>query len=45
MNTKLPYKLGRERLYNNNFEEKVIMWEVLKNKQEQEIIFKFNRCI
>lgn len=44
MSIKLPYKLGRERLYNNNFQEfegKVVMWEVLRIKQNQEIKLKF----
>ena len=44
MNKKLPYDLGRKRLYNQNFKnysEDVILWEVLKIKTIQKLRFKF----
>ena len=44
MNKKLPYVLGRKRLYNHNFKdysEDVIRWEVLKVKTIQKLRFKF----
>ena len=41
---KLPHKLGRERIYNKNFDkirQNVVLWEVIKIKQHQDLELRF----
>ncbi len=39
----MKFKIGRERIYNNNFnqKEKVVQWDVLHIKTEQDLILEF----